>query len=203
MLPLSRRKNDQPGCLAYFLMFAFALGFFSWLSIELNISIWAAMGLVALGFVLLAVLLAVLHELPGWLNNRRYHKAIDKTRQDSLVAFTQGMTQFALRHSLVDELQAKVVGVTYQNEDGASRQPILARCHAGDPVYLHFYRYQGNPAFAVVTDYGQIGCLSAKLAARLYASYGERAIYAARITSVTGGDAGLYYGCNLFIRVYL
>lgn len=201
---MSRRKNDKPGCLAYFIVFSLVLGFFSWLSIKLDISFWAAVGLVALGFALLVLLVAAIQALPGWIRTRKYHKSIDKIRKDSVTVSSQDdLSQFALRHSMVEELRTKVVGVTYQNEDGTSRQPILARCHAWDPVYLRFYRFHGEPAFAVVTDYGQIGCLSAKLAARLYASYGERAIYAAKITSVTGGDNGLYYGCNLLIQVYL
>lgn len=170
----------------------------------MNISLLGAVALVALGIFLLILLLFVISKAPEWIHARRYHASLNKTRQNALVVSSENdLTKFALQHSLVEELQTKVVGVSYINADGSSRQPILSRCHAWDPVYLHFYRFHGEPAFAVVTDYGQIGCLSARLAARLYASYGERAIYAAKITSITGGANGLYYGCNLLIQVYI
>lgn len=112
------------------------------------------------------------------------------------------LSRFIQEHPLLEEFYTKVVGVTYSNDDGSSRQPILAKCHKGDYITLESFRYQGEPAYAVFTEHGQIGNLSASLAKRLETDYGDDFIASGTISEVTGGSGGLYYGCNIIIRIY-
>lgn len=70
---------------------------------------------------------------------------------------------------------AKVVGVSFNNEDGQSRQEIIARLdeaygedlmHAN--IELEEYTYNDSPACRVLIDGSCIGNLSAQLASELY-----------------------------------
>lgn len=70
---------------------------------------------------------------------------------------------------------AKVVGVTFNNADGQSRQEIIARLNdeygedlALANIELEEYTYNGAPACRVLIDGSCIGNLSAQLASELY-----------------------------------
>ena len=122
----------------------------------------------------------------------------------TIVITTQAeYVDFLQKHRLTESFRTKVVGVTFRNDDGSSRQPILAKCHSGDPVALKLYFYEGLPAFAVVTENGQIGTLSQEEATRLYTRYGDSAIYRAEIDHVSGGYSGRNFGCVVSVEVYL
>lgn len=110
--------------------------------------------------------------------------------------------QFCQDHPLIDEFYTKVVGVTYDNDDGTSRQRILSYCRAGDPLAFIPYSFKGAPALAVTSKYGQIGNLSADLAAKLEYDYDCDLILSGTISEITGGQDGLYYGCNLHMFAY-
>lgn len=63
-----------------------------------------------------------------------------------------------------DEYKIKVVGVTYNNEDGTSRQKILQAIKAKEPPFngnvhysLFVYTYEGSPAVAVLANGMMIG----------------------------------------------
>ena len=110
---------------------------------------------------------------------------------------------FFKTHVLVRSFHTRVVGVKYPNDDGTSRQEILSRCLRGEPVSFYWYRYDGAPACAVISDHGQIGHLSADLAADLHYDYDDdRYCFVAYISDVTGGKYGEYYGCNLLLEIY-
>ena len=53
----------------------------------------------------------------------------------------------------------RVAGVTFNNDDGTSRQKILAKCLANGKTKAKFskYNFDGEKAIRVVTEYGQIG----------------------------------------------
>ncbi len=110
---------------------------------------------------------------------------------------------FQETHELCDSFITKVVGVTYSNDDGTSRQEILSHCMIGEPVGFYYYMYNGQPAYAVISDHGQIGHLSQKLATDLDRTYGDDDIYiSGQISDITGGTDGLYYGCHIMISIY-
>lgn len=106
-------------------------------------------------------------------------------------------------HTLVKSFVTKVVGVSYDNDDGSSRQEILSRCLRGEPVGLHSYTFNGQPALAVISEHGQIGHLRQDLAADIDNKYGDNIIFSATINDITGGDNGLHYGCFINLSIYV
>ena len=94
-------------------------------------------------------------------------------------------------------IRTKVVGVTFQNDDGTERQQILKRVSPGDILELKPYKYKGEPAILVVHPLGCIGNLKATLAADLCKEqYIPRT---AKVLNITGGSNGKSYGCNIEI----
>lgn len=107
---------------------------------------------------------------------------------------------FLESHECFREIHTKVVGVTFKNSDGSSRQEQLAyHCFYGDQLELRPFTYRGAPAYAVYDDGVQIGNISSELAQTIHdlapdAIQGE-------IAEVTGGD-GRNYGCNIVVQLY-
>lgn len=106
--------------------------------------------------------------------------------------------------TLIYSQHTKVVGVTYPNDDGTSRQDILEFCTLGETVELNQQWYCGEPAIAVIAGHGQIGYLNKELAADLYYQYfqDDDVYIHATIRSLTGGYDGLTRGCNIRIDLY-
>ena len=97
-------------------------------------------------------------------------------------------------------ISSKVVGVTYDNEDGTSRQSILASCRAGEHLRLeHRPVEQDQNAVAVLRCNGeQLGYLSRELAEDISVYLDAGARIDATITEITGGEkAKDRLGCNL------
>lgn len=69
---------------------------------------------------------------------------------------------------LYEFYRVKTVGVTFTNEDGSSRQDLIRRLYYHEPPFenkeielaLEEYEYRGEPAFKVLANGYQIGCLS-------------------------------------------
>lgn len=121
---------------------------------------------------------------------------------DDLIITTQNtLADFNRNYKVIDERRTKVVGVTFRNDDGSNRQSILANCHAGDEILLRYFEFRGAPAYAVHTQYGQIGNLSAELSAELDL-YGDDIYVVGRILNITGGYQGLSFGCNIALTFY-
>ena len=68
-----------------------------------------------------------------------------------------------------ETLKFKVVGVTFKNEDGKSRQTLLRKLHFGDAPFnsdegvditIERGAYQGEPAFSVFAEGHQVGNIS-------------------------------------------
>lgn len=125
-----------------------------------------------------------------------------RSSNDIVIYTAEDMQKFQRTHTLVDIIDTKVVGVTYNNSDGACRQDILALCSAGESVRLEYFEYHGTPAYAVMSQHGQIGNISAELAKVIDTKY-DGASVRSSISAITGGVDNLYYGCNLLIEVYL
>lgn len=143
-------------------------------------------------------LISKLQDIIGRIRTTRSEPACDPiviSTEDELLSFIQ-------EHPLLEEIRTKVVGVSFPNDDGSSRQAILSNCRRGDYITLESYRFHGQRAYAVFTEHGQIGNLSANLAKRLEREYSDDFIASGTISSITGGSGGLYYGCNIFLRIY-
>lgn len=127
--------------------------------------------------------------------------------KDLTITTNQQLQEFYDSHELLKSFITKVVGVSYPNDDGSSRQEILSSCLPGEPVWLSWHTFNGAPACAVMSDYGQIGYLKADLAADLHADYvawdvNNIIVFSSTISDITGGEKGLSYGCNIRIDIY-
>lgn len=160
------------------------------------------------------LLLAVLSMLAYWLHKERWRfkrkhspaKTIaEMQKKESIPEITteQEYLDFLNSYGLIRSFITKVVGVTFPNDDGTNRQDILAMCVNGEPVVFDWHTFRGAPACAVITDHGQIGYLSAELAAELDADYGEdEYIFEGHISDILGGEDGLNYGCYIMLSIY-
>lgn len=128
-------------------------------------------------------------------------KARASQSKDIAVTSQSELHSFLDAHCVVDEIRTKVVGVTFDNDDGSSRQDILSRCSVGDQVYFRYFTYRGNPAYSVSATDGQIGNLPAELASSIDQFYDGCTLYGT-ITKISGAEDGFYYGCNLLIYVF-
>lgn len=97
---------------------------------------------------------------------------------------------------------SKVVGVTFNNEDGSSRQKYISELKAGDELIFRPVAVEGHPeAVGVFTSSGkQLGHLTAELAGELKNKYPTHPMIAT-VAQVTGGGERSY-GCNIHIIIY-
>lgn len=104
-------------------------------------------------------------------------------------------------HSIRD-FNTKVVGVTFNNPDGTSRQEIILSCKEGEELEVRHYGDAEFPsAFGVFKKDGrQLGHISRELADDLYAFYNDNPKMAI-VTGITGGGK-LSYGCNIHVFIY-
>lgn len=130
-----------------------------------------------------------------WLVNR------SKTNTDAPA--TQGKN--AVKASdlrVLRDFRTKIVGVTFGNADGSSRQKIIANCKVGQGVVFRPMNDPQHPeSIGVFTENGQqLGHLAADLARDMRDKYPQNPMRA-EIASITGG--GDYnYGCSIHITIY-
>lgn len=87
---------------------------------------------------------------------------------------------------ILETIRTKVVGVTFNNEDGENRQDILSRMSGNEDITVEKYTYNGEPAAYVKWGDKVIGNLSAELAGDLARKY-PKARYTAEILEISGG----------------
>lgn len=100
---------------------------------------------------------------------------------------------------IAETIRTKVVGVTFQNDDGESRQDILSRMTGNEEIEIEKTTYNGEPAAYVKWDNKILGYLSAELAKDLAARY-PNARYTAEILEISGGGVQTF-GCNIELDV--
>ena len=142
----------------------------------------------------------------------RFESNIDQTEappatstNESCLITDQEMLVFLRHYRKVDDIKTKVKGVTFRNDDGSSRQSILAHCHAGDQLRFSYYQFRGAHAYEVHSEWGQIGNLSADLAdelAEFIIRNPHKCILLGEILNISGGYHGEYFGCNIVVTVY-
>lgn len=101
---------------------------------------------------------------------------------------------------IADTIRTKIVGVTFDNEDGENRQDILASMTGDEEIEIEKYTYNGKPAAYVKWGDRIIGNLSAKLAEDLERKY-PNAVYSAEILEISGGGGERSFGCNIEIDI--
>ena len=104
--------------------------------------------------------------------------------------------------TVIRDFNTKVVGVTFGNDDGTSRQGIIKKCKAGEDIILKPIPTEEYPdAIGVFNKRGeQLGHLNAELAAEMKEKYPTNPM-SVTINNITGGD-DKSYGCNLHIIIY-
>lgn len=104
--------------------------------------------------------------------------------------------------SVVRDFHTKVVGVTFNNDDGSSRQAIIKNSKIGEDIIVkHLPTAEYPDAIGVFNKKGQqLGHLSQSVAAEIKNEFGYNPM-SITISNITGG--GDYnYGCNLHIIIY-
>ena len=140
----------------------------------------------AVGGIECIVVAAVVAGVGFWLGKRgKVEKVEEKTAPEG--------------ERLLNTIRTKVVGVTFDNEDGTNRQDLLKTLRGGEQITIEPYQYKGEPAAYVKHNGRVLGNLSAELAAELDRKYKDNKITAV-VTEITGGD-DLTYGCNIEIKV--
>ena len=87
---------------------------------------------------------------------------------------------------IAETINTKVVGVTFDNEDGENRQSILMKMTGDEDIEIEKYTYNGEPAAYVKWGDKVLGGLSAELAKDLERKY-PKARYTAEILEISGG----------------
>lgn len=100
---------------------------------------------------------------------------------------------------IAETIRTKIVGVTFENEDGENRQDILSRMTGDEDITVEKYTYNGEPAAYVKWGNKVLGNLSAELAKDLAMKY-PNARYAAEILEISGGGVQTF-GCNIELDV--
>ncbi len=104
--------------------------------------------------------------------------------------------------SVIRDFNTKVVGVTFGNDDGSSRQEIIKNSKAGEDIIFKPVPTADYPdAIGVFNKRGQqLGHLNAELAAEMKNKYTNNPM-SVTINNITGGG-DKNYGCNLHIIIY-
>lgn len=87
---------------------------------------------------------------------------------------------------IAETIRTKVVGVTYNNDDGENRQDILSSMTGDEKIEVEKTTYNGEPAAYVKWGSKVLGYLSAELAKDLAERY-PKARYTAEILGISGG----------------
>lgn len=100
---------------------------------------------------------------------------------------------------IVETIRTKLVGVTYDNEDGENRQDILSSMTGNEEIEVEKYIFNGEPAAYVKCGNKVLGNLAAELAKDLAEKYPD-ARYTAEILEISGGGVQTF-GCNIELDV--
>lgn len=98
----------------------------------------------------------------------------------------------------------KVVGVTYNNDDGSSRQAIITHCRPGEPLALvpdPTNKYDKRAIKVCRQNGWQIGHLGREVAYSLSENLQAGRTAWARVMNITGGGHGQSYGMNIEVFV--
>lgn len=114
----------------------------------------------------------------------------------------KGATPAPAPRSIIRDFNTKVVGVTFGNDDGTSRQEIIKACKPGDDIIFKPVPTEEYPdAIGVFNKRGQqLGHIGAELAVELKEKYANNPM-SVTVNNITGGG-DKNYGCNLHIVIY-
>lgn len=121
---------------------------------------------------------------------------INKKKQPAAVSIDTSKME------IISDFHTKVVGVTFNNDDGTSRQKIIQSCKSGEDIILKPTPSKEYPdAIGVFNIRGQqLGNINAELAKEIKNKYPANPMKCS-ISALTGGGERTY-GCNLHIIIY-
>ena len=96
----------------------------------------------------------------------------------------------------------KIVGVSYLNEDGSSRQELIKSCSIGEKLVISKdinNKFSKNAIKISKVYNSQLGFLSEDL--KIHQSINSGKIITAKIKNITGGKDGSLFGCNIEIVI--
>lgn len=100
--------------------------------------------------------------------NTEYIEEIEHRKQQKALA----KIPHEERYKDCKNIHTKIVGVTFKNSDGSSRQDYLCYLNHGEELFLKEYSYKGNPAFYVCNKHGKcLGNLPAEIAEKIKKKY--------------------------------
>ncbi len=112
------------------------------------------------------------------------------------------------------KIKTSIVGVTFNNDDGSSRQNILQVLKNNDQLFLKEYTYNGSPAYYVLNKRGGcLGNLPQNIADLIKDKYDQREklIFASRCFSFDSNEyedeydnkkePNIVYGCDIDIYI--
>lgn len=104
--------------------------------------------------------------------------------------------------AIIRDFHSKVVGVSFNNDDGSSRQEIIRNSIIDEDLYFKpMFTAEYPNAIGVFNHRGQqLGHLTDKLASEIKTMYPQN-IIAAKLCNITGGN-GYPYGANLHILIF-
>ena len=108
------------------------------------------------------------------------------------------VTPASTNERIAETIRTKLVGVTYDNEDGENRQDILSSMTGNEEIEVEKYIFNGEPAAYVKCGNKVLGNLAAELAKDLAGKYPD-ARYTAEILEISGGVQT--FGCNIELDV--
>ena len=109
------------------------------------------------------------------------------------------VTPASTNERIAETIRTKLVGVTYDNEDGENRQDILSSMTGNEEIEVEKYIFNGEPAAYVKCGNKVLGNLAAELAKDLAGKYPD-ARYTAEILEISGGGV-LTFGCNIELNI--
>lgn len=154
----------------------------------------AALIAVCIGFIIAGAILLYL--------GIKANKALANMSPEELSELAKKQVPKIKKGTVVRDFNTKVVGVTFGNDNGSSRQAIIRTLKPGDVLVAKPVPTPEYPdAIGVFTKRGkQLGHLSASVAAEISRDYPNNPIKVT-VNNITGG--GNYnYGCNINIIIY-
>ena len=109
------------------------------------------------------------------------------------------VTPASTNERIAETIRTKLVGVTYDNEDGENRQDILSSMTGNEEIEVEKYIFNGEPAAYVKCGNKVLGNLAAELAKDLAGKY-QDARYTAEILEISGGGVHTF-GCNIELNI--
>lgn len=133
---------------------------------------------------------------PGMDSNQEYHEPDAPYEDDTNYGYPS-----VINNNKSKKIITKLVGVTYANSDGKSRQTLLSVINTGDSLSLYHNKYNqyDKNCIDVRNKNGEIlGHISKELSAKIAPGIDKNVPYQAKVLNITGGG-NLKYGCNIEI----